>query len=92
MATLAPLLSNDFRLVVEVSGDVARYSAIKGAVLLMYGSKTPRFLKDAIADVRAALPAAAVVELPGLDHAAAWNRDRGGNPQPIVTALRGSFA
>ena len=92
MATLAPLLSNDFQLVVEVSGDVARYSTIKGAVLLMYGSKTPQFLKDAIADVHAALPAAAVVELSGLDHAAAWNRDRGGNPQPVATALRGFFA
>jgi pimeloyl-ACP methyl ester carboxylesterase len=92
MATLAPLLSNDFRLVVEVSGDVARYSTITAAVLLMFGSKTPRFLKDAIADVHAALPDASVVELPGLDHAAAWNRDRGGNPQPIVTALRGFFA
>ena len=92
MAMLAPLLSNDFRLVVEVGGDVTRYSTIKAEVLLMFGSKTPQFLKDAVADVHAALPAAAVVELPGLDHAAAWNHDRGGDPQALVPALREFFA
>jgi len=91
MRELAPTLHDDFAIVATASGDLDRYRSIPGDVLLMGGSRSPAFLKRALDDLAAVLPAARRVELAGLDHAASWNRDRGGNPEPVAIELRTFF-
>jgi hypothetical protein len=92
MRELAPTLHADFAIVAESSGRLDDYRSIRADVLLMGGSKSPAFLKRALADLERVLPDAKRVELEGLDHAASWNRDVRGNPGPVADALRPFFA
>jgi pimeloyl-ACP methyl ester carboxylesterase len=92
MAELAPTLHYDFAVVTESSGRLDDYRSIRADVLLMEGSKSPAFLKRAIADLAGVLPGAKRVELQGLDHAASWNSDRGGHPEAVARELRRFFA
>jgi pimeloyl-ACP methyl ester carboxylesterase len=91
MRALAPLLRYDFQIVLETSGRVEHFAAIRSDVLLLGGSKSPAYLKAALDDLGRVLPDAHRMDLPGLDHAASWNRDRGGHPGPVADALRGFF-
>jgi pimeloyl-ACP methyl ester carboxylesterase len=91
MRELAPTLHYDFQLVVEMSGKLESFRAIRAEVLLLGGSKSPAFLKVALDDLEKVLPHVIRVELPGLDHAAAWNTDRGGQPEPVAQELRRFF-
>jgi len=91
MRALAPTLHADFAIVAESSGRLADYGSIRADVMLMGGSKSPAFLKEALADLAGVLPAAQRVELQGLDHAASWNSDVRGHPEPVAKALRRFF-
>jgi pimeloyl-ACP methyl ester carboxylesterase len=91
MATLAPTLHQDFDAVVRASGPVDRYAAIDASVLLLGGSNSPRYLKDALSTLEKVLPDGRRVTLDGLDHAATWNEDRGGKPAPVAEELRRFF-
>ena len=88
MRALAPLLHYDFQLVVEMSGKLESFRAIRAEVLLLGGSKSPAYFKVALGDLEKALPHARRVEFPGLDHAASWNTDIGGQPEPVAQELR----
>jgi hypothetical protein len=57
----------------------------------MGGGKSPDFLKRALDDLAGVLPSARRVELAGLDHAASWNADRRGHPEPVARVLRAFF-
>jgi pimeloyl-ACP methyl ester carboxylesterase len=92
MSVLGPLLHADFSIVAESSGRLDDYRSIRAEVLLMGGSKSPAFLKRALADLARVLPAARRVELAGLDHAASWNSDLRGQPGPVAAELRRFFA
>ncbi|MFS8480233.1 MAG: alpha/beta hydrolase [Micromonosporaceae bacterium] len=92
MSVLAPALRHDLRVVATLSGQPRRFSAITADVLLMGGSKSPKYLKDALTSIELALPAARRIEFAGLDHAAPWNDDRGGRPGPVAAELRQFFA
>ncbi len=92
MRALAPTLHYDFVLVAETSGSLERYRAIAADVLLLGGSKSPAYLKQALDALETVLPAADRVALAGVGHAAAWNADRGGQPARVVDVLRRFFA
>jgi pimeloyl-ACP methyl ester carboxylesterase len=92
MRELALTLHVDFAIVAESSGRLDDYRAIRADVLLMGGSKSPGFLKRALADLARVLPSAKRIELEGLDHAASWNSDVRGNPEPVARELRRFFA
>lgn len=92
MSALAPTLPYDFQLVVESSGGLERYRAIDAEVLLLGGNKSPAYLKDALDALERLVPRVERVEFPGLDHAASWNADRGGKPEPLARELRAFFA
>jgi hypothetical protein len=49
-------------------------------------------LKRALGDLARVLPGAQRIELPGLDHAASWNSDVRGRPEPVARELRRFFA
>jgi pimeloyl-ACP methyl ester carboxylesterase len=92
MRVLAPTLHYDFQLVADMSGTLERYAAIQADVLLLGGSKSPAYLKSALDDLQRILPHHTRVELPGLDHAASWNEDRGGRPEAVARALQAFLA
>jgi len=89
---LAPTLHYDFQLVVEMSGTLARFATTPVEMLLLGGSKSPAFLKLALEGLENVLPRVERVEFAGLGHAASWNSDRGGNPEPVAQELRRFFA
>jgi pimeloyl-ACP methyl ester carboxylesterase len=92
MRALAPTMHYDFQLVAEMNGKRDSFSAIRADVLLLGGSKSPAYLRTALDHLQEVLPRAKRVELRGLDHAASWNTDRGGRPEPVAESLRGFFA
>jgi pimeloyl-ACP methyl ester carboxylesterase len=92
MRALAPTMHYDFQLVAEMNGRRDAFRAIRADVLLLGGSKSPAFLKAALDGLEKTLPGARRVELQGLDHAASWNTDRGGHPEPVAEVLRRFFA
>jgi pimeloyl-ACP methyl ester carboxylesterase len=92
MRALAPTLHYDFHLVAELSGNIERFRNTQAEVLLLGGSKSPAYLKAALDALEEVLPHARRIEFAGLDHAASWNSDRGGHPQPLAVALRRFFA
>jgi pimeloyl-ACP methyl ester carboxylesterase len=57
-------------------------------ILLMGGTKSPRFLRQSLDALQAALPQAKKIELQGLGHVAA---DNDGNPEIIGTELKAFF-
>jgi len=91
MGELAPTLHADFTIATASSGRLDDWRQIRADVLLMCGSKSPAFLKRALADLARVLPGAQRIELAGLDHAASWNRDVRGNPEPVAVELRRFF-
>jgi pimeloyl-ACP methyl ester carboxylesterase len=92
MRALAPAMHYDFQLVVEMSDKLENFRAVRAEVLLLGGSKSPAFLKVALDALEKVLPQVKRVEFPGLNHAASWNSDRGGQPEPVAQALRRFFA
>ena len=90
--TLASLQQHDFQLVVEMSGKLESLRTIRAEILLLGGSKSPAFLKAALDDLEKVLPRSKRIEFPGLGHAASWNTDRGGKPEPVAQELRRFFA
>ena len=92
MRTLAPLVHLDTQLIIEAGGRLEPFRAVQAEVLLIGGSKSPRFLKEGHDRLESLLPHVERVELAGLDHAASWNRDQRGNPAPVARDLRRFFA
>ncbi len=92
MRALAPAMHYDFQLVVEMSNKLENFRAVHTEVLLLGGSKSPAYLKAALDALEKVLPHVTRIEFPGLGHAASWNTDRGGQPEPVAQALRRFFA
>jgi hypothetical protein len=88
---LASTLHYDSQLVVEMSGRLEPFQSIQVDVLLLGGSRSPAFLKAALAALEKVLPSVRRIEFPSLDHAASWNADRGGRPEPVARELRQFF-
>jgi hypothetical protein len=92
MADLARTLHYDFTAVVEAAGSPERFETIDTQVLLMSASRSPRYLAAALDTLEKRLPHVSRVQFAGLDHAASWNSDRGGNPRPVADALSSFFS
>lgn len=92
MRVLAPTLHYDFQLIVEMSGKLESFKAVQAEVLLLGGSKSPAYLKAVLDVLEQIVPQVKRVEFPGLDHAASWNADRGGQPERVAQELLRFFA
>lgn len=91
MAAFAPTLHYDFHLVVEMSGKLQRFSAVRAETLLLGGSKSPAYLKVALDALEKVLPHVRRVEFPGLDHGGSSdisNTNRRGQPEQVARELR----
>jgi pimeloyl-ACP methyl ester carboxylesterase len=82
---LIPTMHDDARIVLDATGLIQASIAVRTDVLLLGGSKSPRYLKDALDALHTALPHARRVELPGLGHLAADNEGRPGAVAHILS-------
>ncbi|OGX90896.1 alpha/beta fold hydrolase [Hymenobacter coccineus] len=89
--TLISSTRYDFQVVLDRGGAVQSYRSVEQPILLLGGSKSPAYLKKALATLATTLPHARRVELPGLDHAGPWNADLGGQPTVVAEQLRQFF-
>jgi pimeloyl-ACP methyl ester carboxylesterase len=87
MAELAEALPYDLAIAQSIDGSIMKFKDIKQPVLLLGGSKSPRFLKRALDELEQIIPDATRVEIAGVDHAAGWNVDRRRNPHGNPTAV-----
>lgn len=88
---LIPSTRYDFQVVLNRGGAVPSYRTVDTQLLLLGGSKSPAYLKKALATLATTLPHARRVELPGLDHSGPWNADLGGQPPVVAEQLRQFF-
>ena len=86
--TLIPTTRYDFQVVSERGGAVQSYQTVLQPVLLLGGSRSPAYLKKALATLARTVPNARRIELPGLDHSGPWNPDLGGQPATIAEEMR----
>ncbi len=91
VSALIPAMRFDFTAVLQRGGKVQTYSAIDKPVLLLGGSKSPKYLKDALDTLEKILPEENRIKFKNLDHSAPWNTDRGGSPEIIAKALINYF-
>jgi pimeloyl-ACP methyl ester carboxylesterase len=89
--TLAPTLHTDGRILADMDGPIARFADVRAAVLLIGGSASRTYLTRALDVLEPLLPNARRVELAGLDHGAANNRDQRGHPEVVAAELRPFF-
>ena len=95
MRELAPTLHYDFTLVAEMAETLQRFSAVQAEVLLLGGSKSPRYLKAALDALEKVLPHVQRIEFPSLDHGGSSDlskTNRGGKPELVAQAVRAFFA
>lgn len=85
---LIPTMHHDARHVLDADGLIQASADVSAAVLLLGGSRSPRYLKDALDALQAALPQAQRLELRGMGHHAA---DNGGRPERVAEALASFF-
>ncbi|WP_433566783.1 alpha/beta fold hydrolase [Nocardia sp. CA-151230] len=86
---LIPTMHFDAQTVLDAETLADRTSAIRAQVLLLGGSKSPRYLADALDALQHTLPRAQRTQLRGLAHLAA---DNDGHPERIAAALADFFA
>jgi pimeloyl-ACP methyl ester carboxylesterase len=95
MRALAPTLHYDFQLVTEMAEQVERFRALHVATLLLGGSKSPAYLKQALDALEQVIPQARRVVFPGLDHGGSSDlgpTNRSGDPQRVAQELLRFFA
>ena len=84
---LIPAMRYDFKVVSDMDGKVESFAGFSKDVLLLGGDRSPYYLKAALARLEKVIPAAARVEVRGVNHSGPWNADRGGNPELIAHEL-----
>jgi pimeloyl-ACP methyl ester carboxylesterase len=95
MRSLAPTLHYDFQLVTEMAEQVERFRALHIDTLLLGGSKSPAYLKQALDALEQVIPQARRVEFPGLDHGGSSDlgpTNRDGDPKRVAQELLRFFA
>jgi hypothetical protein len=92
MRTLAPTLCYDLPLAVEMNRRIDDFKAIPVDMLLLGGSLSPAYMRDALDTLENIIPRAIRVEFPRLGHGASGNVETGGKPELVAVELRRFFA
>jgi pimeloyl-ACP methyl ester carboxylesterase len=88
LQALIPTMRYDSQLVKDMEGSLEHFRGLQAKVLLLGGSKSAAYLKDALASLSMVLPHAQRIELAGLGHSAA---DNSGKPELVAQVLRRFF-
>jgi len=86
---LLPTFRNDYRIVSEAENLIDEAKNLKADVLLLSGSKSPRYLKDILKKLGENIRRARLIEFEGVGHTAA---DNNGKPEMVAAALKIFFA
>jgi pimeloyl-ACP methyl ester carboxylesterase len=86
---LIPTMHFDAVLVTETSASLEKLDGLRSEVLLLGGSKSATFLRQALDVLEKIVPRATRVELPRVGHVAA---DNSGRPELVAATLRSFFA
>lgn len=86
---MLPGVRYDFHDVAEVDHRIGQYATVTRPVLLLSGTTSPVFLRDAVVRLGQLLPDAEHVELAGLGHDGPWNS---GAPRLVAAELASFFA
>jgi pimeloyl-ACP methyl ester carboxylesterase len=89
---LAAALRADIAIVAENADHLDDFAAIRTPTLLVDGSKTRPYLRNAVRALDGAIPGSRRVTLPGTNHGVTQNRDQWGRPDRIAPALLDFFA
>ena len=95
MRGLAPTFHYDARLILELAGTAENLRGVDIPVLLLGGTKSPRWLKSALDTAAGFLPHVERVVFPGLNHGGATNANmmnRTGNPGLVAQEAKRFFA
>jgi len=91
MRRLAPTFHYDARLILSAAGKAQTLRAVRVPVLLLGGTRSPRWLRSALDSAARVLPNAQRVVFPGLNHGGATNvsmMNRTGKPALIAKELK----
>ena len=88
---LVPAMRYDFDVVADMQDVVASLSSLHKPILVLNGTRSPRYLQAAAGRLTACLPDVRQVVLPDLDHSGPLNVDKGGQPGRISPALMSFF-
>lgn len=89
LQALIPTMRYDTQLVKEMEDTLERFQAMTAEVLLLGGSKSRRYLKDALDGLSTVLPNVRRIEFAAIGHLAA---DNSGKPEQVAQELRRFFA
>ncbi len=84
---LATALTVDLAIVAENADRLADFTAIRATTLLVDGSKTRPYLREAARALHDAIPGSRRVTLPGTNHGVTQNRNQWGRPDRIAPTL-----
>lgn len=88
LRALVPTMRCDIQLVGESRGTLPDFGSLSAEVLLLGGSRSPAYLRAALAALSGVLPHARQVELAGADHLAP---DNDGQPERVARELLAFF-
>lgn len=91
LSELVPAMRYDFDVVAGMQDAMVSVSALHKPILVLNGTRSPRYLQTAASRLAAALPRSHRVVLPGLDHSGPWNAEKGGRPGRVSPALLNFF-
>jgi Alpha/beta hydrolase family len=91
LTELIPAARYDFRVLIALAGRIEEYRDLDKDVLLMGGTKSPRYLRDGLTALESILPSNRRVSLSGMDHRGPWNADQGGQPKRVAEELATFF-
>ena len=93
MAALIPTQRFDGLLVKEMDGKLDTFAHLNAEVLLLSGSKSPAFLRDALNALNSTLPHVKWIEYPGFDHSSPnQTKPDKKDPERIANDLRAFFS
>ncbi|MFZ0903171.1 MAG: alpha/beta hydrolase [Mycobacterium sp.] len=91
LTELIPSTRYDFRVLTEIAGRIDDYRALDKDVLLLGGTKSPRYLRDGLIALEAILPSNRRVTLSRMNHTGPWNADQHGQPNRVASELATFF-
>ncbi|OAP63173.1 hypothetical protein AYL99_02400 [Fonsecaea erecta] len=91
---LIPTVRNDIEIAMSMLGEesLQKLAAIQTETLILGGSRSQAYLKNAVHELERTLPNAVRVEFDGLDHGATFNKAQHGSPDVFAAELRRFFS
>ncbi|WP_175538910.1 alpha/beta fold hydrolase [Mucilaginibacter polytrichastri] len=84
---LIPSIRYDAKIVLERGGEIKTYHSVNQPILLLGGTKSPKYLQLSLDSLQKILPNGSRKIFKGLDHSGPWNKDKGGSPELVANAI-----